>query len=200
MTIQPSSLITTKAPHPQSVLRSKYRLEITTGLVKQVALLQAFANMGHLLPPELPLPARVGTQGGDPSAEGKTRPPGRLPRLVAAYAFSGMNRFRVVVDLSPTDWLILSGNGGGGNTPFVTYPLSSQTVISLTVVFPEVRTCGGHGDIAGGRNSLIQWPLLLYQNRSGTEESARAIQRVGLPGKNQRGRKKIHPPPGDQGG
>src|SRR4030065_310617 len=86
-TIQPSSLITTKAPHPQSVLRSKYRLEITTGLVKQVALLQACANMGHLLPPELPLPACVGTHGGDdPSAEGKTRPPGGLPRRVGASA------------------------------------------------------------------------------------------------------------------
>src|SRR4030067_166053 len=104
VTIQPSSLITTKAPHPQSVLRSKYRREITTGLVKQVALLQACANMGHLLPPELPIPACVGTHGGDdPSAEGKTRPPGRLPRLVAAYAFSGMNRFRVVVDRSLAD-------------------------------------------------------------------------------------------------
>src|SRR4030065_1156575 len=64
VTIQPSSLITTKAPHPQSVLRPKDRREITTGLVKQVALLQACANMGHLLPPELPLPACVGTQGG----------------------------------------------------------------------------------------------------------------------------------------
>src|SRR3972149_8399670 len=95
VTIQPSSLITTKAPHPQSVFRSKYRREITTGLVKQVALLQACATMGHLLPPELPLPACVGTQGGGiPSAEGKTRPPGRLPRLVAAYAFSGMKRLR----------------------------------------------------------------------------------------------------------
>ena len=66
MTIQPSSLITTKAPHPQSVLRSKYRREITTGLVKQVALLQARANMGHLLPPELPLPClRWDARGGE---------------------------------------------------------------------------------------------------------------------------------------
>src|SRR3970040_338422 len=46
-----------------------------------------------------PLPALGRKGGGIPSAEGKTRPPGRLPRLVAAYAFSGMKRLRVVVAL-----------------------------------------------------------------------------------------------------
>src|SRR4030042_3054779 len=83
--IQPSSLIAMKAPHPQSVLRSKYRLENTTGLVKQLPLLQAFANMGLLLPPKLPLPRlRLAPGEGIPSVEGKIRPPGPPSRPVGA--------------------------------------------------------------------------------------------------------------------
>src|SRR4030067_307465 len=90
VTIQPSSLMTTKAPHKLSVLRSKYRREITPGLVKQVPLLQAFANMGPLLPPKPPLPRlRLAPGEGIPFVEGKIRPPGRLPRLGSASACFG---------------------------------------------------------------------------------------------------------------
>src|SRR4030065_221442 len=45
VTIQPSSLMTTKAPHPQSVLRSKYRRGITTGLRKKGPPLQGLPNL-----------------------------------------------------------------------------------------------------------------------------------------------------------
>src|SRR3990172_3648225 len=118
VTAHPSSLITTKAPHTQSVLRSKYRREITTGLLKPLPLLQAFANMGPLLPPDPPVPRlRLAPGEGIPSVEGKKRPPGRLPRLVAAYAFCGMNRECVKVDESLTGRAILQGSGGGGHPP-----------------------------------------------------------------------------------
>src|SRR4030066_2208253 len=124
--IQPSSLITMKAPHPQSVLRSKYRREITTGLVKQLPLLQAFANMGPLLPPEPPVPRlRLAPGEGIPFVEGKIRPPGRLPRLAVAYACCGSNRDCVKVDECLIAGLILPGSGGGCNPPFFPMDFSS---------------------------------------------------------------------------
>src|SRR4030042_315388 len=168
--IQPSSLITMKAPHPQSVLRSKYRLENTTGLVKQLPLLQAFANMGPLLPPKLPLPRlRLAPGEGIPSVEGKIRPPGRLPRLVAAYACCGMNRDCVKVDECLTDRLILPGSGGGSNPPL--FPMDFNC--------PLPHFSKGLVD-AGNRKEILLSFFLPSPSQGGcNENAARAARRTG---------------------
>ena len=136
VTIQPSSLITTKAPQPQSVVRSKYRRETTTGRVKQIAFRKACANMEPPFPAGTPRPP-----GGPPAGRRESLPSrGRNGRRAASRAwlvprsFPGMYR---------ADWWVadnlaagVHGNGKGIHLTRWSFRRAAGAVLSGIISFP----------------------------------------------------------------